>query len=117
MSFIPFTLYGYGQSNDVTESPEVYDGRLRTAVGLVATCDARVDARVPTFCLKPPSIQAACSADSGAALVASGRLIGVLLSFFWVGVKRCVGSDWVATSVTNGQIKQWLNDTIAANPS
>jgi hypothetical protein len=117
MSFVPFTVYGYGVSNEMTESPLIYDGKLRTAVGLVSTCNSRLDAQAPRFCLKPQSIQAPCKADSGAPLVASNHLIGIFNGFFWTGQKRCVGSDWVATSVTNSSIKKWVNDTIAANPS
>jgi hypothetical protein len=116
MSFIPFTLYGYGRTNEVTESPPVYDGYLRTAVGLVSGCDSRSGVGAPRFCLKPQSIQSPCRADSGAPLVASGHLIGIFTSFFWVGQEKCVGSDWVATSVTNTAVKQWVNDTITANP-
>lgn len=116
MSFLPFTLYGYGRTNDVTESPPVYDGRLRTAVGLVSTCDNRFGIAAPQFCLKPQGIQAPCRADSGAPLVVSNHLMAVFFSYAWVGENRCVGSDWTATSVTNRDIKQWVNDAIAANP-
>lgn len=116
MSFIPFTVYGSGRVNDLNETPPLYDGRLRTAVGLVAQCDSRFGVAAPQFCLKPQSIQAPCRGDSGAPLVAAGHLMAVFRAVLWVGQERCAGSDWNAVSVTNREVRQWVDDTLAANP-
>jgi trypsin len=116
MSFLPFTLYGYGRTNEQTEPTAIYDNKLRAAVGLVAACNSQIGARAPQFCLKPQSIQAPCTGDSAAPLVASNRLMGIYSGHVYtVGDRRCLAADWLATSVANPAIKQWINDTIAAH--
>lgn len=114
MSFVPFTLYGYGRTNDVAEPEPVVDGKLRTAVGLVSACSTGRTSTPREFCLKSQSIQSPCKGDSGAPLVASGHLLGVYKQFR--PAASCLGAEWIATSVGAPDIKKWLNDTMAANP-
>ncbi|HEY6794129.1 MAG TPA: trypsin-like serine protease, partial [Kineosporiaceae bacterium] len=117
MSFIPFTAYGYGQANDVTEPRPTLDGRLRSAVGLVATCNPRYEVSRLEYCLKPQKISGPCPGDSGGPLVASGHLMGILTTYISTAHPIiCTGADWLAVSVPNREIKKWVNDTIAANP-
>jgi hypothetical protein len=118
MSFIPFTVYGYGRTNDVTEPKPIIDGRLRSAVGEVTRCNPRYDVSRFEFCLKPQKISAPCRGDSGGPLVASGHLMGLFsMVISEADPIVCVGADWAAVSVPNGEIKKWVNDVIAANPS
>jgi hypothetical protein len=114
MSFVPFTLYGYGRTNDVTEPNPVIDGKLRTAVGLISACSTGRTSTPREFCLKPQSIQSPCKGDSGGPLVASGHLLGVYKQFR--PAARCLGAEWIATSVGAPDTRKWVNDTMAANP-
>lgn len=117
MSFIPFTVYGYGRANDVNEPKPILDWRLRSAVGEVTRCNPRYDVSRFEYCLKPQKISAPCHGDSGGPLVASGHLMGLFTMYIGEADPLvCVGADWVAISVPNSEIKQWVNDTIAANP-
>lgn len=113
-SQIPLTLYGYGS---VSELPRPsWDYKLRTAVGLVSACN---DSRsAPWFCLKPQSIQVPCIGDSGGALVASGMLVGVYGGTVTDPRKplRCIGNNWVAVSVTDPDVRAWINGIIISNP-
>lgn len=112
-SLVPLTLYGYGRTTELTQQP-VLDLKLRTAVGLVASCGSTA----PQFCLKPQSIQGPCPGDSGGALVASGKLIGIYKGNILNEQDqiRCVGNTWIATSVTAPEVRDWINGIIISNP-
>lgn len=113
-SLVPLTLYGYGRITELTQKA-VLDFKLRTAVGLVASCGGTA----PQFCLKPQSIQGPCPGDSGGALVASGKLIGIYNGnrYDERGQLRCVGNTWGATSVTAPEVRDWINGIIISNPA
>jgi trypsin len=116
MSFIPFTVYGYGRTNDATEPKPIIDGRLRSAVGEVTTCGEYRVSKF-TFCLTPQKTSAPCQGDSGGPLVASGHLMGLHHTHIIANSHTCYGGTWAATSVPNSEIKKWVDDVIAANPS
>jgi hypothetical protein len=117
MSFIPFTVYGYGRTNDLNQPTPATDGLLRSAVGEITACATDIDTLTPNFCLKPVKIAAPCSGDSGAPLVASNHLMGILTSnIVKKDHQQCLGSGWGAISVPNREIKQWVDDVMNANP-
>jgi secreted trypsin-like serine protease len=118
MSFVPFTFYGYGRTNDLSGSTPNVDGRLRSAVGLIATCNPAYGLSAPEFCVKSQKITSPCQGDSGGPLVASNHLMGIFKAVFVPsGNPRCVGSDWRVISVPNREIKQWVDDVMEVNSS
>ncbi|HEY6795895.1 MAG TPA: trypsin-like serine protease [Kineosporiaceae bacterium] len=112
---IPYTVYGYGKTKDLTQ-PGGIDGILRRAVGLIAACPPDAKVLPPDFCLTSPSIQAPCSGDSGGPLVnPDGELVGISKGVLHPsGKATCLGSYW-RTVATGGSMRAWIQQMIDAH--